>query len=57
MATSGTAVGMVAEILQYVAAVKLCSVQPGRNLLEYFEALVHIHFAYTSGMYVECICP
>lgn len=60
MATSGTAVGMVAEMFQCVPAVNLCSVQPGRNSLEYFKAILHIHFAYTNGItstFVECICP
>lgn len=50
MATSGTAVGMVAEMFQYVPAVSLCSLQLSRNLLEYFEAIVHINFAYTNSI-------
>lgn len=47
---ASSAVGMVTEIFQYIPAVSLCSVQPSRNLLEYFEAIVHIHFGHINSI-------
>lgn len=50
-AVTGIAAGKLVEAYQYLPAVNLRCVQPNSNLLEYFEAIAHIHFAYPNNVF------